>query len=42
MSMDRDYQTKDPRYDTVNRYMVAGIALLAAVITGLWFYLVAF
>jgi hypothetical protein len=39
MPMDSDYQTKDATYDTINRKLIIGIVLLAAVIIGLWFYI---
>jgi hypothetical protein len=39
MSMDSDYQTKDPTYNTINKKLIIGVILLAAVIIGLWFYI---
>ncbi len=39
MSMDRDFQLKDKTRDAINRIVIVGIGLLAAVIAGLWFYL---
>jgi len=39
MSMDRDYQTKEKTYDTVNRKLIIGLVLLAALIIGLWYYI---
>jgi hypothetical protein len=38
MSMDHDYQVKDQAYDAINRKLIIGIILLAALIFGLWIY----
>ena len=38
MSMDPEYQTKDPTYDAVNKKLIIGMVLLAAAIIAVWYY----
>jgi hypothetical protein len=37
MSMDGDYQSKDVRYDSINKKMIASIVLIAIAFIGLWY-----
>jgi hypothetical protein len=34
--MDGDYQTRDAAYDSINRKLIAGIALFAVLVIGVW------
>lgn len=38
MSMDGDYQTKDATYDSINKILILGIALVGIVVVGVWFF----
>ena len=38
MSMDGDYQSKDVRYNSINKKMIAAIMLVAIAFVGLWYY----
>jgi len=40
MSMDRDYQTKDQAYDSINSKLIYSIAVFAVAVLGLWMALV--
>jgi hypothetical protein len=39
MSMDRDYQTKDQAYDSINSRLIYSIGAVAVAILGLWMLL---
>ena len=39
MSMDRDYQTKDKAYDSINSRLIVSIGTFAVVILGFWLLL---
>jgi hypothetical protein len=34
--MDGDYQTKDATYDSINKKLMIGVALIAVLVVGVW------
>jgi hypothetical protein len=39
MSMDRDYQTKDQAYDSINSRLILSIGAFAVAVLGFWMLL---